>query len=646
MKSVLTISALLVAFLQLVVSSPRVFVTLCEKPESVVGCNPGTFSVTDVTSSVRAKELLLALKFTASRSSISDAATQGGSFLSTHSDKIISMSRALGSSTAASLPSSSTGMQTVSVLTTVLNLNLEEVGWDTMSHITARESTLLVDNDVFFAMGLAEAEAAFDRLKDTYTNAADMIFSNRWEHAEEDMTSLLKFQDFRSRILIAENRGNRVYQALDGLHNQVLALDEHYSHLHYVKFGEYPAYRPKLFSHRSDFGDLFRYIDRDRSPSKSCWEVSAEEAEYLSRSDERCSVYASLLTEKDHTSGEMIAKETTVAHATWTDYRDQIRVIRFMMLELDFLPSSVGSTSIISYPSYYGMFGSYDDMYNLQSKTQNMVITETTNSICDMSLLDNIRPFEMLTHQRAMIANFLSTSGDEWAKYFSWTNSGTYNNQWMIFDHKKIGQKLTKAAGLFTVLEQYPGGIVYKDLTFRLFSQGYWVSYNKPFFPEVFNAMGFDRAVDAHGSYYSYDKNPRANIFRREIKKAQDQGTSTSFDWIKKLIRMNKWQTDPLSRGIASFAIAGRYDLIPHPQRDLAEMPCSGLGFIPKWGIHGATDAKIITSKTSDVMYAVAGIPSEDQPVFDWNEPYVAAKKYSHVGVPEKVFEWDEFLFV
>ena len=43
----------------------------------------------------------------------------------------------------------------------------------------------------------------------------------------------------------------------------------------------------------------------------------------------------------------------------------------------------------------------------------------------------------VLSWMRGMAANWLARSPEEWARYFSMHNSGTYNSQWMILDHRK-----------------------------------------------------------------------------------------------------------------------------------------------------------------------------------------------------------------
>ena len=65
------------------------------------------------------------------------------------------------------------------------------------------------------------------------------------------------------------------------------------------------------------------------------------------------------------------------------------------------------------------------------------------------------------------------------------------NNQWMVLDSAKFdpGAALP-AADLFWVAEQIPGKIVAADMTATLTGQGFWPSYNIPFFKEIFDLSG------------------------------------------------------------------------------------------------------------------------------------------------------------
>jgi len=87
-----------------------------------------------------------------------------------------------------------------------------------------------------------------------------------------------------------------------------------------------------------------------------------------------------------------------------------------------------------------------------------------------------------------------------------------------------------------------PGYVRREDKTDVLTSQGYWASYNVPYFPDVFELMGNKQLVKQYGDYFTHDKCPRAQIFKR------DQGKVVDLHSMMLLMRSNDFEHDPLSR--------------------------------------------------------------------------------------------------
>ena len=77
---------------------------------------------------------------------------------------------------------------------------------------------------------------------------------------------------------------------------------------------------------------------------------------------------------------------------------------------------------------------------------------------------------------------------------------------------------------------------------------GYWVSYNRPFHPEVLKISGGDTMTSQHGDYFSYRDTPRAKIMRREQARVVSEDTMIQF------MRFNDFQNDRQLQG-------NRYDL-------------------------------------------------------------------------------------
>ena len=235
------------------------------------------------------------------------------------------------------------------------------------------------------------------------------------------------------------------------------------------------------------------------------------------------------------------------------------------------------------------------------------------------------------------VANRMATSAKEWSEIFKKYNSGTYNNQvnnpppppppprkerpnrkenkqnkkWIVVDYKLFTKGKPIAPNTLWILEQIPGFIVDRDMSPTLNMQGFWSSYNIPYFPFIYNISGYPEAYEKHGNSYSYEYCPRARIFRR------DQGNVHNMESFKFIMRYNEWETDPLSLGNACNSISSRCDLNPPSQKP---------------GPFGAIDAKVTSSQMVKMMAAEAlcGPTNQDQPTFTWD----MWKSTPHFGQP------------
>uniref|UniRef100_A0A8C5LVM0 Phospholipase B-like n=1 Tax=Leptobrachium leishanense TaxID=445787 RepID=A0A8C5LVM0_9ANUR len=322
-------------------------------------------------------------------------------------------------------------------------------------------------------------------------------------------------------------------------------------------------------------------------------------------------------------------KDLLVSHDTWNTYQSMLRILKKYTLPFRSSPSG-GPTvpgSIQSFSSYPGTIFSGDDFYLLSS---GLVTLETTIGNSNPLLWKHIKPEgSVLEWLRNLVSNRLATGGQEWVDIFKKFNSGTYNNQWMIVDYNKfrVGQTKTPA-GLLTVLEQIPGMIVDADKSDELYSKGYWASYNLPYFEEIFNASGLPAMVEKYGDWFSYDRNPRAQIFRRNQTYIQD------LDSMIQLMRYNDFLHDPLSicsscnpKPNGENAISARSDL------NLAN------GTYPFGALHqrqhGGTDMKITSFAMASKyqMVAVNGPTWDQVPPFQWStSPF---SNLLHMGHPD-----------
>ena len=122
---------------------------------------------------------------------------------------------------------------------------------------------------------------------------------------------------------------------------------------------------------------------------------------------------------------------------------------------------------------------------------------------------------------RVMVANRLATNGEMWTKIFAKYNSGTYNNQWMIVDHKKKAERGGQGSNLLWIIEQLPVMTTSSDKSDWLNSKSqYFASYNRaledPFNNNIRRLSGAVDMESKYGDWFSYFKTPRALLFKEK----------------------------------------------------------------------------------------------------------------------------------
>uniref|UniRef100_A0A7I5E8X6 Phospholipase B-like n=1 Tax=Haemonchus contortus TaxID=6289 RepID=A0A7I5E8X6_HAECO len=294
------------------------------------------------------------------------------------------------------------------------------------------------------------------------------------------------------------------------------------------------------------------------------------------------------------------------SHVTWESYSTMLRAQK----KYTFSTNDPGRS--YSFSGYPGVITSNDDFVLTSAR---LAILETTIGNNNDRLLRYITPKTIMCWIRTQVAHRTSSTGLQWAKTFSKFNSGTYNNQWNILDYKlfKRGRFDQPSSGLLHVLEQIPNHTAHADLTHVLLRNTYWPSYNTPYFPKIFKWADNDKLVKKYGDWYTYDKTPRALIFRR------DHNDVVDMESMIKLMRSNDYTKDPLAKCecdppySAENAISCRSDLNPAN----GTYPFASLGFRD----HGSTDVKVTNSRMigSLMFTAIAGPTHDPTPVFDWS---------------------------
>ncbi|XP_012869858.1 PREDICTED: putative phospholipase B-like 2 [Dipodomys ordii] len=323
-------------------------------------------------------------------------------------------------------------------------------------------------------------------------------------------------------------------------------------------------------------------------------------------------------------------RDLLVAHNTWNAYQSMLRVIKKYWLQFregpaEDQPLIPGSKQVFS--SYPGTIFSCDDFYILGS---GLVTLETTIGNKNPALWKYVQPEGcVLEWVRNIVANRLAVDGDSWTDTFKRFNSGTYNNQWMIVDYNVfIPGGPSVPSRVLTILEQIPGMVVIADKTQELYHATYWASYNIPSSETVFNASGLRELVAQYGDWFSYDKSPRAQIFRRNHSLVHDMHSMIQ------LMRYNNFLHDPLSlceacdpKPNGENAISARSDLNPangsYPFQALRQRS------------HGGIDVKVTSMSLAKALglLAVSGPTWDQVPPFQWSSsPF---PDVLHMGQPD-----------
>lgn len=296
-------------------------------------------------------------------------------------------------------------------------------------------------------------------------------------------------------------------------------------------------------------------------------------------------------------------------HTTWRSYG----IIDKFYKVYNFGLHNVTSRKV-SFSSSPGFLSSKDDFYIVQNS--NLVVMETTNSIFNKTLYKALTPSSVLCWIRSIVTNQLANNGEQWTYYFAKYNSGSYNNQWMVIDYKLFVPG-SISDNLLWIIEQIPGMTRSADVSSVLRKQGFWSSYNIPFFTDIYDISGYPEMKEKAGDDFDYINCPRAKIFNREQANVRD------LDQFGRVLQFNQWQTDPFSLGLASMSISARYDLR-----------------VKKPVAFGGIDSKVTNVKLAKELISVgiAGPTHQDQTPFswsstDWNVP--------HRGQPDTWnFDW------
>jgi hypothetical protein len=466
------------------------------------------------------------------------------------------------------------------------------------------------DADQSYGAGFLEGYVLADRIQNSYLNVLEENFGSDTSTIPQEVLDFfmdnLKFVQQK----FEENRKDNYWQLAYALLQQAVGLVDGYA----AANAQSGWKRVKLdFAHMQivtsepDLWDVLAKLDPSRRANVG--NMTQDQLIDYVRDSSHCSSIVAIAPD----FSDMFA-----AHATWSSYSEMTRVFRTSDMQLS---NPAIKNRRMSFSSYPATLSSTDDFFYLGDSQ--IVIMETTNDIFNDSMYDIMTSQGLFSWHRVMLANYLAIDGETWENVFArGPSSWTYSNQYQVADFKKFVPGEQLLPGALYVIEQMPGAYVYADMTDAL-AMGRWYSMNIPYFPEVWEQMGYAAVVEKTKSFdWTWQMAPRAQIFRRN-------GTVSTLEDLGRLIRYNNWQVDPLSKGTPRNAIMSRYDLDPEAQH---RRPAGGL------------DAKMTSALSAQNGHVRirAGPTTDDQPPFSWSQfEAKTGEKYAHHGLPDTYdFPW------
>ncbi|XP_071797643.1 phospholipase B-like 1 isoform X1 [Asterias amurensis] len=442
------------------------------------------------------------------------------------------------------------------------------------------------------AAGMLEGILTSECIYQSYVNMAKFLIESQSAEFKTKLSSFLKEQDKWTRQMIDKKQSDPFWQGVGLILAQFDGLVAGYNLVPYQN-KSLDLLALSFLNNLGDVLDLQHALNPSSFPNSEKDDPKSESKNRFYGLNNHCSALIKALPGFE---------DVLMSHSSWFTYSAMLRIYKHYSFDLSF---SYAAAKRMSFSSYPGMLESLDDFYLLSSS---MVMLQTTNNIFNQTLYDLVTPYTLPAWVRVRVANLMANNGSQWGQIVGRYNSGTYNNQYMVIDKKRISGEFLD--GTLTVVEQIPGLVKTGDQT-AILRAGYWPSYNVPFYEEIYTLSGYPAMKAKKGNLYSYQLTPRAEIFRR------DNGNVKDMDSLMNVMRYNDYLHDPYSEKNPAFTICSRYDLEP-------SAPFAG----------GCTDTKATNLGMSETMSALAingPTTSHGLPIFKWTKEF----NISHIGLPE-----------
>lgn len=308
-------------------------------------------------------------------------------------------------------------------------------------------------------------------------------------------------------------------------------------------------------------------------------------------------------------------KDLMVGHTTWDDYSKMTRIFKYYNFPFD---GAATMATKIAFSSYPGVISSTDDYYVMSS---GLSVMDTSIEILNPFIWDKVVDFpanpRIPNFVHLMITNRLAKNGAHWTRLFATQNTGTYTSQWMIVDYNRFKAGAPPPDDTFWLMEAVPGLTHAADMSFHLRENGYWPSFNRPYFDDIRDLTGHKGAQRTHGAIYSWLNNPRAKIFKG------GQGGIGGLLEMRETMSRNLYPFTGVLPVEPSHEISARFDLSPY-------MP------IPNGGIDAKVTNRCLFAKME--VQAISSPAHGAVPPFQWLSDGGAElwNGYPHIGQPNK----------
>jgi len=309
-----------------------------------------------------------------------------------------------------------------------------------------------------------------------------------------------------------------------------------------------------------------------------------------------------------------------IGHTTWDDYSRMTRIFKYYNIPLEHAGTMAQNIAFSSYP---GVISSTDDFYLMSS---GLAAMETSIELMNPFIWDKVQEFAARPHipnfAHVMITNRLAKTAVHYVRLLATQNTGTYSSQWMVVDYNKFKAGTILPDNAFWLLEMIPGKTHMADLSYHLRDHGYWPSFNRPFFDDIRQLSGHTAAQQSWGALYSWNNNPRAQIF------------ATAAPQVHTLLQMRTL----MNRNLYPFSGVAPVE----PGHEIsARMDLSTTAPIP----NGGTDSKVTNACffAKLIAQAISGPSHSALPPFRWKRDDGSEiwQQFPHEGLPnEWKFGW------